>query len=529
MKLNDDFADAELSAALTRLRIEPHLRQNLAERGAFYLKELHHPERIAELYRDTIEELYDTSSVAREQTLLQAIARISTPVLPSDSDLAAVATAIAANRERFGPNQMLVDVTNVAKSDLRTGIERVTRGILVALISDPPPGYRVEPVRAVAGGYVYARRFACQSLVLPEGDLADDPVETGNGDIFIGMDWCARRRAKPPALVRDAEAAWAAGSVRDLRPASGPATSDVSTGDGARVRHWLDALTMIADGLVCISRTVADEMLAFLHTIQRHRRPALRVGFFHLGADLHASLPTGGLPESATAVLTSIRSRPSFLMVGTVEPRKGHRQAIAAMELLWTDKVDANLVIIGKKGWMMDDLAERIERHLELNNRLFWLQGVSDEMLDHVYRSAHALLAASEGEGFGLPLIEAAQYGLPIIARDIPVFREVAGEHAFYFSAESAQTLADALRAWLSLGHAAPASTKIPWLTWHQSSRQLLDVVLRDRWYGSWPDWANSLDRRSQNKPMHTELGNPPGSLERGTPWRPQRGVEFDH
>ena len=102
IKLNDDFTDAELSAALARLRKEPALRKNLAERGELYVKEQHHPERIAELYRDAIEELYETSSVAREQTLLEAIARTSTPALPSDSDLAAVASAIAANRERFG-------------------------------------------------------------------------------------------------------------------------------------------------------------------------------------------------------------------------------------------------------------------------------------------------------------------------------------------------------------------------------------------------------------------------------------------
>ena len=114
-------------------------------------------------------------------------------------------------------------------------------------------------------------------------------------------------------------------------------------------------------------------------------------------------------------------------------------------------------------------------------------------MLDHIYRSARALLAASEGEGFGLPLIEAAQYGLPIIARDIPIFREVAGEHAYYFRGKDPGDLADALRTWLSLGDAAPASQSLPRLTWHQSSRQLLDVVLRDRWYGSWPDRANCL------------------------------------
>ena len=143
-------------------------------------------------------------------------------------------------------------------------------------------------------------------------------------------------------------------------------------------------------------------------------------------------------------------------MVGTVEPRKGHRQALAAMEHLWAAGIDVNLVIVGKKGWMMNDMAGQIEGHPELNNRLFWLREVSDEMLDQIYRSAHALLAASEGEGFGLPLIEAAQHGLPIIARDIPVFVEVAGEHAYYFTARS-------LRIWqMHCGHGYRLAMRSP-------------------------------------------------------------------
>ena len=56
---------------------------------------------------------------------------------------------------------------------------------------------------------------------------------------------------------------------------------------------------------------------------------------------------------------------------------------------------------------------------------MLWLEGISDEYLDKVYAASTCLIAASEGEGFGLPLIEAAQHKLPIIARDIPVFREV--------------------------------------------------------------------------------------------------------
>ena len=136
---------------------------------------------------------------------------------------------------------------------------------------------------------------------------------------------------------------------------------------------------------------------------------------------------------------------------------------------------------------------KRIQDHPEHDKRLYWLPGISDEMLEHVYHSARALLAASEGEGFGLPLIEAAQHGLPIIARDIPIFREVAGEGAYYFCGEDPTALANALLRWLSLGDAAPASTGIPWLTWRQSSSQLLDTVLGKRWYRTWPDGAGNL------------------------------------
>ena len=128
----------------------------------------------------------------------------------------------------------------------------------------------------------------------------------------------------------------------------------------------------------------------------------------------------------------------------------------------------------------METLVEQLRNHPELGYRLFWLEGISDEYLEKVYAASTCLIAASEGEGFGLPLIEAAQHKLPIIARDIPVFREVAGEHAYYFNGLDPQTLADSIKQWLTL-HAedkAPQSDGMPWLTWNQSARQLLAVIL---------------------------------------------------
>jgi len=259
------------------------------------------------------------------------------------------------------------------------------------------------------------------------------------------------------------------------------------------VVNWINTVAEIADGMICISRTVADELYRWLSETKPQRLQPLLLGFFHLGADLRASLPTTGLSEDSADVLKNLRSRPSFLMAGTLEPRKGHRQALAAVERLWAVGVDANLVMVGKQGWRIDELAQRMEQNPDHGSRLFWLDGISDEMLEQVYRNSGALPAASEGEGSGLPLIEAAQHGLPVIARDIPVFREVAGEHAYYFRGEEAHQLAEAMRGWLSLGDAAPRSSDIPWLTWQQSSRQLLDVVLSRNWYRSWPDTASSF------------------------------------
>jgi glycosyltransferase involved in cell wall biosynthesis len=447
-----------------------------------------HPERVAMLYQDAIEDIYSTSFQAREQELLRAIAQTQARAAPKESDLAALALAIATNRTPFGPRQILVDVTILARADARTGIQRVTRAILMALIGNPPAGYRIEPIRASDGKYFYARQFTCRCLSLPDDKLSDEQVEARNGDIFLGLDLCFEFI---PNLVSWFELQRCRGVainfvVYDILSQIRP---DLFYGHIApAVRRWLETLARIADRLVCISRTVADQVAEWLSNLEPQRKRPLSIRFFHLGADLRASLPTTGLTSDASSILNSIKRRPSFLMVGTIEPRKGHRQAVAAMEKLWESGTDANLVIVGKPGWLMEDFEKEIKMHPETGKRLFWLHDISDEMLEQIYRSAAALLVTSEGEGFGLPLIEAAKFGLPIVSRDLPVFREVAGESAYYFSGSNAETLADALQRWLALGDAAPKSSEIPWLTWEQSSRQLLDTLLDKRGYRYWPD-----------------------------------------
>jgi glycosyltransferase involved in cell wall biosynthesis len=83
------------------------------------------------------------------------------------------------------------------------------------------------------------------------------------------------------------------------------------------------------------------------------------------------------------------------------------------------------------------------------------------------------------GEGFDLPLIEAAQHQPPIIARDIPVFRKVAGEHAYYFTGNEPEAITTTISTWLDLYQKDqhPKSDDMPWLTWKDSANQLGNIL----------------------------------------------------
>lgn len=61
--------------------------------------------------------------------------------------------------------------------------------------------------------------------------------------------------------------------------------------------------------------------------------------------------------------------------------------------------MDINLVIVGKDGWMVDDLLKKMECHSEVGKHLFLLRDVTDGYLDKIYASCACLIAANEGEG----------------------------------------------------------------------------------------------------------------------------------
>jgi hypothetical protein len=401
-------------------------------------------------------------------------------------DMARLASALASNQPpKHAERTLYVDISQLAITDAGTGIQRVVRHILAELLANPPAGFRVEPVYVRMGDvFRYARQFTVERFYPDASVPADTPVDFRQGDIFLGLDLAAHlvpamREHYLRMRSRGVEIQFV---VYDLLPLLRPDCFDEM--GLPSFRAWYEAIAELGDGIICISRTVAEEFTHWLAQSMPERGRPLRIGWFHLGADM-ASRPR---TPHETALPYDDGGRPTFLMVGTIEPRKGHAQAIAAFEVLWRRGVDVNLAIVGKAGWRVDRLVASLRAHPELHRRLFWFEQASDAHLVAMYRASSALLAASEGEGFGLPLIEAAQYGIPLLVRDLPVFKEVAGDHASYFSGMAPSGLADAVVAWLETNREGGVreSAAMPWLTWKESAAQLIDVSVGGQWLSTW-------------------------------------------
>lgn len=421
------------------------------------------------------------SSDDRIQTLIDALAATG-HLHTATVDIQRLAKAIDYSLQApAGTPTLFVDISELCKHDGKSGIQRVVRSILLEWLTHPPEGYVIRPVYTKAGEpfYRYAAQFTTMFLG-KDADQADqdDPISYSAGDVYLCLDLLMDVLPHKQSYLDTMRAHGVSifFVVYDLLILQLPHCFVESL--QAHYVKWIHAVAQY-DGALCISHAVADELREWVSRNAPPRKRPFRIGAFHLGADIDQSMPSTGLPENPALRIESLGAFPNFLMVGTLEPRKGHAQTLDAFELLWASGVQANLIIVGKRGWLVDELAARLVSHPELGRHLLWLEGASDEYLEHLYNHSDCLMAASYGEGFGLPLIEAAQYKLPIIARDLPVFREVAGEHAWYFSGANAQDIADSLTEWLKLFEIQqhPQSAQMPWLTWKGSAQQLIGEI----------------------------------------------------
>ncbi len=350
--------------------------------------------------------------------------------------------------------QLLVDVSAISRGDSGTGVQRVVRGILIRLLASPPPGFEIKLV-SVTRKRPY-RYVEWHGIGLSKGFGAAVTVQSG--DIFLGLDLSAHMIPQHFNQL----AGWKRQGVKldfilhDLLAVHHPEWFSRSL--SLAMWRWNRAIAMLADAVFCNSRATENDFLQWLHQRYGFTQAEVKTIVFPMGSDFQKTAPSKGLPNGFEALCTKLQDHQCVLMVGTVEPRKGHAQAMAAFEALWQSGHDYHLVIVGKPGWKTQKLQTKLKSLAQTSNRLVWLDDASDEALEKLYQLCSGVLVASLAEGFGLPLVEALAHDKPVLVRDLPVFREHVSPRMTYFESQDGASLATTIVQWLKTA-ASPAAT----------------------------------------------------------------------
>jgi glycosyltransferase involved in cell wall biosynthesis len=137
--------------------------------------------------------------------------------------------------------------------------------------------------------------------------------------------------------------------------------------------------------------------------------------------------------------------RPYLLMVGTLEPRKNHRLALAALARLKAQGYNHQLVIAGGKGWLFKPISAAVAS-LGLSEDVVFAGYVPDGDLPALYTGADALLMPSLYEGFGFPMLEAMACGTPVICSRASSLPELAGNAALLIDPDDDESFVSAIR-----------------------------------------------------------------------------------
>ena len=194
-----------------------------------------------------------------------------------------------------------------------------------------------------------------------------------------------------------------------------------------QLEHWTGYSIKNAKRVFTISNASKNDI------INQYGIPEKQVSVTYPGIKkITEELPMKGIKKPQTYIL----------FVGTLQPRKNITRLIQAFALILKDKKnekkyqDLQLLIIGKKGWLYDDIfSAPVINGVE--DKVEFLEYVSNEELAVLYKNALFFILPSLYEGFGLPVLEAMQHGCPVITSNVSSLPEAGGEAALYINPEN--------------------------------------------------------------------------------------------
>jgi glycosyltransferase involved in cell wall biosynthesis len=205
-----------------------------------------------------------------------------------------------------------------------------------------------------------------------------------------------------------------------------------------RHRSRMANLARFGAGALVTTNVVREGLEAHLRTLGRTDLPICV-----------APIPVAPIFASASAPDPDLQGVPYFVICSTIEPRKNHLMLLQVWrELVRRDGPGApKLVIVGGRGWKFEAVAALLDRSPALRGHVVEVSGLTTPSLKRLLDGARGLLMPSFAEGYGLPVVEALTAGVPVIASDIAVFREICGARATLISPLDGERWLETIRA----------------------------------------------------------------------------------
>lgn len=237
--------------------------------------------------------------------------------------------------------------------------------------------------------------------------------------------------------------------------------------------RWTKRSVQKARAVICVSETTKKDVLKFYQVAGE------QIHVVYNGFETHGSKKT----QRASSVIKRYRlkNKEYVLYVGTVQPRKNIGVLIDAFDLVRSAYPALKLVIAGKKGWLYDDIMQKVAASRHAKN--ITLTGfVEDEDLRALYQHAFCLVHPSLYEGFGLPLLEAMFYRCPVISSFASSLPEVGSDACLYFDPKDTADLAEKTITLLKEPDLRKelirkGSQRVRSFSWTTSSEQTLEII----------------------------------------------------
>lgn len=369
--------------------------------------------------------------------------------------------------------RLYYDVTTFSLFDNQTGVQRVVRSVYQEIKPLLGQHYEIIPVSCTAftSGFQALEEVNCSKKL--KFKLTNFNISPEDGDVFLSLDqaFIEHLAQKEAFLAMKEKGCRVILALYDLLPLQLPHCFPTEVEN--IFEQWLLTTSCFAEFL-CDSKTVQNELVNYLSI---KNKSAINSYWFYPGSDFVKKVSSEGISPEQKKYLENLKNFAfNFLMVGTIEPRKGHKIIYDLFAELWANnRKDISLTFVGKEGWMVKELIASFNNAKLLNVNFFWFNNASDGFLDECYKNTDAVIVASLNEGFGLPLIEAAQRGCRIIANDIPIFREVAPKNCFFINFTNPAFATKQLQDWLR--NPPPTCSNMRSHSWKDSTSQIIEKL----------------------------------------------------